>query len=161
MEQRTVTLPTIVRRVLARSALGVWRHRLGLGLAALISAGLGGYLYLGGGQIGAPGLGGRSAAAAQGDCADITMTAIAEKAPDVAQQAYQCLAPTFRQQVTEQQFVQQIQGRSGPIADKMARVGAYDAPNGQSMVYYALNIGGQSVGYIVYLNPTGEVLKIE
>ena len=69
--------------------------------------------------------------------------------------------PTFRQRVSEQQFVEQIQSRAGPAADHLARVGAYDAPNGGSMVYYALSIGNQSVGYIVYLNPTGRVLKIE
>ena len=48
-----------------------------------------------------------------------------------------------------------------PNVEKLARVGDYRTPSGGTMVYYALDGGGQSVGYIVYLGQDGKVLKIE
>ena len=45
--------------------------------------------------------------------------------------------------------------------DKLARVSDYKTPSGGTMVYYALDGGGQSVGYIVYLGQNGKVLRIE
>jgi hypothetical protein len=45
--------------------------------------------------------------------------------------------------------------------NKLARVGDYHSPAGGTMVYYALDGGGQSVGYIVYLGQNGKVLRIE
>jgi len=138
----------------------LWRHRGGVLLAAFVSAALGGYVAM----TWSGALPTSFAAASQGnngDCADTAMAAIADKSPTAAQQAYQCMDPTFQQRVTEQAFTQQMQTSRMPSVDKLARVGDYHSPAGGTMVYYALDGGGQSVGYIVYLGQNGKVLKIE
>jgi hypothetical protein len=98
---------------------------------------------------------------ANGDCADTAMAAITDKSPSVAQRAYQCMDASFQQRVTQQAFTQQMQTVRVPSVDKLARVSEYRTPAGGTMVYYALDGGGQSVGYIVYLGQNGKVLKIE
>jgi hypothetical protein len=69
--------------------------------------------------------------------------------------------PSFQQRVSEQVFVQQMQAQSLPNVQKLARVGDYRTPAGGTMVYYAVDASGQSIGYIVYLSPDGKVLRIE
>jgi hypothetical protein len=96
------------------------------------------------------------------DCADAAMAAIVDKSPAAAQRAYQCMDPTFQQRVSEAQFLQQLQAQRLPPVDKLERVGDYHNPtSGGTLVYFALDGGGQSVGYIVYLTPDGKVQKIE
>jgi len=162
---QTVTMATpgagfLLRRVGARAGLGLWRHRGGLLLAALITVALGGYVLLGSSGTLPSALG--SPAAASTDCADTAMAAIADKSSAAAQRAYACMDAGFQQRVTEDQFVSQLLAQQTPPADKLQRVGDYhDATNGSTLVYFAVNGGGQSVGYIVYLNRDGKVLKIE
>jgi hypothetical protein len=120
-----------------------------------------GYMALGATE-GTPAVASTNAvAAASNDCADTTMAAIANKSSDAAQQAYQCMDPSFQQRVPEDTFVQQIQAQTPPDVNSVARVGDYHTESGGSMVYYALNTNGQSVGYIVYLGQDGKVLKVE
>jgi hypothetical protein len=69
--------------------------------------------------------------------------------------------PSFQQRVPEQTFVQQLQAQELPNVNKVARVGDYQSQSGGSMVYYAIDANGQSIGYIVYLGPDGKVLRIE
>jgi hypothetical protein len=157
-----VSAPYVFRRVAARAGIGVWRHRGGVLLAVAASVALGSYIAVT--SSGASPLAVASSApsvAANGDCADTAMAAIADKSPGVAQNAYQCMDASFQQRVSEQVFVQQIQSQSLPNVSKVDRVGAYHAPSGGSMVYYAVNANGQSVGYIVYLGQDGKVLRIE
>ena len=157
-----------LRRVAARAAAGVWRHRGGVLLSALFSIVLGSYISLTwsgnvplslatGGVLASGG----SGVAASTDCADTAMAAIADKSPAAAQRAYQCMDSTFQQRVTEQAFVQQMQSQNMPNVSKLARVGDYHTPAGGTMVYYALDGANQSVGYIVYLGQNGKVLRIE
>jgi len=68
---------------------------------------------------------------------------------------------SFQQRVTEADFTTQMQTQRMPNIDKLARVGDYKTSAGGTMVYYALDGGGQSVGYIVYLGQDGKVLRIE
>jgi hypothetical protein len=89
------------------------------------------------------------------------MAAIANKSPGAAQQAYQCMDPSFQQRVPEQTFVQQLDTQALPDVNSVARVGDYHSQSGGSMVYYAVDANGQSVGYIVYLGQDGKVMKIE
>jgi hypothetical protein len=158
----------LLGRVAARAAAGVWRHRVGVLLSALLAVALGSYVALtwtgtaplslaGGGPLATGGL----AASAGTDCADTAMAAIADKTPAAAQRAYQCMDATFQQRVTEQAFVQQMQTQNMPDVSNMARVGDYHTPAGGTMVYYALDGANQSVGYIVYLSQNGKVLRIE
>ncbi len=155
----------VLRRVASRAALGVWRHRGGVLLSVLLSVVAGGYaamtwngavplLPANGLAAGTPAVG------ANTDCADTAMAAIADKSPAAAQRAYQCMDTTFQQRVTEQAFVQQMQSQNMPNSNKLARVGDYQTPAG-TMVYYALDRGTQSVGYIVYLGQDGKVFRIE
>ena len=62
---------------------------------------------------------------------------------------------------SQQVFVQQLQTRAMPNVSAVERVGDYHTPSGGTMVYYAVDASGQSVGYIVYLGHDGKVLKIE
>src|SRR3979411_2918096 len=157
----------MLRRVAARAAAGVWRHRVGVLLSALFSVALGSYIALSWtGSVPlslANGLstGKRATNSANGDCADTAMAAIADKSPAVAQRAYQCMDATFQQRVTEQAFVQQMQTQNMPNVSKLARIGDYHTPAGGTMVYYALDGGNQRVCYIVYLGQNGKVLRIE
>jgi hypothetical protein len=150
--------PVLLQRVAARAGAGLWRNRGGVLIVALASIALGGYVMLsstGGSPVSvATGLGNT-------DCADTAMAAIADKSPAATQRAYQCMDTTFRQRVSEAQFVQQMQMQTMPNVDKLARVGDYHMPTGGTMVYYALDGGGQSVGYIVYLGTDGKVVRIE
>jgi hypothetical protein len=164
-----VSTPYLLRRVAARAGIGVWRHRGGMLLAVVVCAAVGGYVALGSNLDGllpsaaASGTVGRSSetVAASGDCADAAIAAIASKAPTAAQRAYQCMDSAFQQRVPEQTFVQQMQAQSLSNVDMVNRVGDYHSPAGGSMVYYAVDANGQSLGYIVYLGQNGKVLKIE
>jgi len=151
--------PHLVRRIVVRAGVGLWRHRGGLLVAAVVSAALGGYLTLT--SAGFPTTLVVGSPTSNSDCADTAMAAITDKSASVAQQAYQCMDTTFQQRVSEQAFTQQMQTARTPTVDKLARVGDYHSPAGGTMVYYALDGGGQSVGYIVYLGQNGKVLKIE
>ena len=160
--------PYVLRRVAVRAAAGVWRHRTGVLLAALLSVVLGSYIaFTWTGSVplslvsGNPLSTGSIATSGNGDCADTAMAAIADKSPVAAQRAYQCMDATFQQRVTEQAFVQQMQTQNMPNVSKLARVGDYHTPAGGTMVYYAIDGANQSVGYIVYMGQNGKVLRIE
>jgi hypothetical protein len=96
-----------------------------------------------------------------GDCADTAMAALADKSPGAAQRAYQCMDPSFQQRVPEQVFAQQLQAQALPNVSSVSRVGDYHTQSGGSMVYYAVDTNGQSVGFIVYVGQDGKVLRIE
>ncbi len=154
----------LLGRVAARAAAGVWRHRGGVLLSALVSVVLGGYVamtWTGSLSVPLSLVPGGSSVSANGDCADTAIAAIADKSTAAAQLAYQCMDTTFQQRVTEQAFIQQMQSQNQPNVNKLARVGDYHTPAGGTMVYYALDGGTQSVGYIVYLGQNGKVLRIE
>lgn len=149
----------LLRRIGSRAGVGVWRNRGSVlfGLAAV--AAVSGYVAFGTGvPVSSAGAG--VAASASSDCADTAMAAIADKSSDAAQQAYQCMDPSFQQRVPETTFVQQIQAQAVQNVNSVARVGDYHSGSG-SMVYYAVNADGQSVGYIVYLGQDGKVLRVE
>jgi hypothetical protein len=154
----------MLRRVVARAGVGVWRHKGGVLLAGLVAVAIGGYTAMSG-TVGMPTalIGGAAGGPALGnnDCADTAMAAVADKSPSAATRAYQCMDTTFQQRVPEAEFVRQMQTQNMPNVDKLARVGDYHTAAGGTMVYYALDGGGQSVGYIVYLSQDGKVLKIE
>jgi hypothetical protein len=157
-----LTSSAVLRRVAARTGAGIWRHRGGVLVAlALTAAGVGYMAFVEEGQAPAFALGGGGTSAASGDCADTAMAAVADKSPSAAQRAYQCMDPSFQQRVPEQTFVQQLQTQALPNVSTVSRVGDYHSQTGGSMVYYAVDANGQSIGYIVYLGQDGKVLKIE
>jgi hypothetical protein len=155
-----IAAPTVARRVVARAGVGLWRQKGGLLVGLALIAAATGYLALGATE-GTPAVASTGVTATANDCADTTMAAIANKSSGAAQQAYQCMDPSFQQRVPEETFVQQIEAQTPPDVSSVARVGDYHTETGGSMVYYAVNTSGQSVGYIVYLGQDGKVLKVE
>jgi hypothetical protein len=150
----------LLRRVGERAALGMWRNRGGLALALLVSLGLLGYVLV------SPG--GTAKAQAQSaptstsaDCANMVMTALTSTSAAAAQQAYQCVEPAIQQTVSEPSFVQQLQALRVANASRIDRLGTYQAPTGNTLVYYAVDTSGGSVGYVVYLGPDGKVVQIK
>jgi hypothetical protein len=150
----------LVRRVAVRTAAGIWQQRGRVLLAMVMSITL--FWYLTTRPIDTP------SALAQGaptgpaaDCANTVMTAIASTSPAAAQQAYQCMTPAFQQSVSEPSFVQQLQGLRVPNISIVNRLGAYTTPAGATLVYYAVDTSGGSVGYIISAGPDGKVVQIK
>lgn len=155
-----VSASAVLGRVAARTGAGIWRHRGGVLLAlALVAAGVG-YMAFSNSSL-MPAALGSNLGPGSSDCADTAMAAIADKSPNAAQRAYQCMDPSFQQRVPEQMFVQQLQAQALPNVSTVSRVGDYHSQTGGSMVYYAVDANGQSIGYIVYLGESGKVLRIE
>jgi len=150
----------VLRRVAARAGIGIWRQRgtflFGLAATAVVV----GYMAF---NTSSPAVGSAAAAAAavHSDCADTVLSAIADKSGSTPEQAYQCMAPTFQERVPEATFAEQLQAREMPNVDNIARLGNYKDPSGGTMVYYAVDANGQSVGYIVYLGQDGKVQRID
>lgn len=155
------TTSALLRRVAARSGAGIWRQRGGVLVALALTAAGVGYMAFGGSAQLPLALGAGQTAGASNDCADTAMAAIADKSPSAAQRAYQCMDPSFQQRVSEQVFVQQVQAQALPNVSSVSRVGDHRSQAGGSMVYYAVDADGQSIGYIVYVAPGGRVLRIE
>jgi hypothetical protein len=150
----------LLQRVAARAGIGVWRERgtvlVGLAATAVVV----GYMAFGTGGL-ALGTAAAGASANRTDCADTVLSAIADKSGSTTEQAYQCMAPTFQERVPEATFAEQLQARAVPNPDSVARLGDYKDPAGGTMVYYAVDGNGQSVGYIVYLGQDGKVQRID
>lgn len=151
----------LLRRVAARAGLGVWRHRGGVLLSALVSVSLGGYVALTWSGAIPTSLAAGFTPGAGNDCADTTIAAIANASPVATQRAYQCMTPSFQQRVDEQAFAQQLQSQNLTNVNKLTRVGDYSTPSGGTMVYYAIDASGKSVGFIVYVGADGKVSRIE
>jgi hypothetical protein len=71
------------------------------------------------------------------------------------------MAPAFQQQETEPVFVQKLQALGVPNITRVDRLGDYRTPAGGTLVYYAAEASGRSVGYLVSLAPDGTVLQIK
>jgi len=141
----------LLSRIGARAGVGIWHKRGSVLFALTAVAAISGYMALGPSLGIVPASTGVSA-----DCADVAMAAIANQSADAAHQAYQCMDFGFQQRVPEATFVQQVHAQAVQNVNGVARVGDYTSPAGGSMVYYAVNTNGQSVGYIVYLGPDGK-----
>ena len=81
--------------------------------------------------------------------------------PGVAQRAYACMESAYQERVSEAEFTRMMSAQAQPNIERVARVGEYQVPAGGSIVYYALDGGGGSAGYIVYLDQSGKVRRIE
>jgi hypothetical protein len=94
-----------------------------------------------------------------GDCADTTMAAVTKADDQTAHAAYACLGPNMRN-ATEDQFVAGMLSRD-VARGRVNRVGDQRTPDGGHIVFYTVEQHGQAVGYIVYLNSQGKVVKVE
>jgi len=140
----------LLGRIAVRTGVALWKHRVAWLLGAVIIAGLGLYEL----TAAAP-----SSPIAGGDCADTTMAAVTTIDDATAHAAYACLGPTMRQ-TSEDTFVTTLHQRKLPKGT-YNRVGDHRDADGSQVVFYAVEAEGQTVGYIVYLNPQGQVIKVE
>ena len=138
----------ILARIAARTGVAVWRHRFGI-LGAFVVVGALGLYQL---TYAVPGV-------ANGDCADMTMAAVSSADDQAAHAAYACLGPGMRN-ATEEQFVAGMQRRDIKRGH-VNRVGDQRTPDGGHIVFFTVEQQGQAVGYIVYLNAQGKVVKVE
>ena len=146
----------ILQRVLFRAAVGLWAQRGVLIAGVVIVGAISSYVLFFEPPVTT------EAGVAASDCADTVMTAMAKSGDTNYTQAYQCMDSTFQQQISQQQFTTRLQAStSGRTITRVARVGSYDAPSGTELVYYAVDAGTQSVGFIIYLGANGRVLNIE
>jgi hypothetical protein len=156
---------TVLSRIAVRMRIAVWRHRWsGLVAAALVVA-LGAYSAR---NIPPSWLAERLAKVEvagvqshRGDCADTAMEAVATTTQAAARAAYHCMGEAFTRMVGEEEFVQQLVARPAPAAERVTRVGQYQALDGGMIVYFAVDHRGTSRAYIIYLSSDGKVQAIE
>jgi hypothetical protein len=140
----------IAAHVAARVGVALWRQRITLLLLAGALAGLTAY------QLGFAG----PTTPASVDCADTAMNAVAQVDDEAARAAYQCLGDEMRIS-GEQQFVDSLHDRGNVPKGRISRVADHRTADGGHIVFYTVEAAGQAVGYIVYLDPSGLVQKIE
>ena len=73
--------------------------------------------------------------------------------------AYACLGPAMRN-TTEDQFVAGMKARDVPRG-RFNRVAEERTSDGGEIVFYTVQSQGPAIGYIVYLNAQGLVVKVE
>jgi hypothetical protein len=150
---------SIVQRIVSRALVGLWAQKQVVVVGAAIIAALAGYVLF----VAPPESSQAGGSNGGRDCADTVMAALSNSGTvGTQQQAYQCMDSTFQQQVSQQQFTSRLQASTaGRTITHVARVGSYDAPSGTELVYYAVDAGNQSVGFVIYLGSNGKVLNIE
>jgi hypothetical protein len=153
-----VKSPYPPRRVLSRALLGLGRQKhsllLGTGAVAAMIA------YLSFAPFQAP-MGSAQRASAAPDCADAVINAVvAHGVPAVQGQVFQCMDPDLRQSVLEQGLAPQYRSIASTAVSKVSRVGTHTTDTGAELVYYAVDAGDQSVGFVVHLSPDGKVTMI-
>ena len=141
--------PFILGRIAVRTGVAVWRHRLGLLLAVAGLLAFSAYEL----TMASPSV-------TNGDCADIAISALTYSNDAAARAAYACLAPTMRT-MSEDQFVATLlqRGVSGATVDRIAE--RSDAEGGKIVFYTVAASHLPKVGYIVYLNADGKVVRLE
>jgi hypothetical protein len=79
-----------------------------------------------------------------------------------ARAAYACFGPALQSQSQgEEAFVRSVQQRSSARPMHATRVADHRTPNGSRVVFYTVDVGSESVGYIVYLDRSGKVQRID
>ena len=141
-------LPFILAHIAARTGLAMWRHRLAwLGATLLIAA-----LCLYQMTFAGPSV-------TNGDCADTAMAAVTRADDAAAHAAYACLGPGLRN-TSEDQFVANLHQRDS-ARGQVNRVAEQRTSDGGRIVFYTVQGQGPAVGYIVYLDAQGRILKVE
>jgi hypothetical protein len=143
-----MSLPFILSRIAVRTGVALWRHRLALLGAALLVGVFSIYeLSLAGPSV------------VNGDCADTTMAAVTHVDDDAARAAYACLGPAMRS-TSEEQFVAGMHQHALAHA-QVSRVAEQRTVDGGRIVFFTVEQQGTEVGYLVYLDARGKVVKVE
>jgi hypothetical protein len=143
-----MSLAFILARITARSGAAFWRHRFAWLGAVVVIGSLGVYQW----SYAVP-------TVSNGDCADTAMAAVTTKDDQTAHAAYACLGPGMRN-TSEDLFVAGMHQRD-TLRAHVNRIGDQRTADGGHIVFYTVEQQGQAVGYIVYLNPQGKVIKVE
>ncbi len=141
----------VLSRVAARTGVAIWRHRIAFVVAALALAALGWFQLASAGPTAMGGV--------NGDCADTTMAAVTSNNDGVARAAYQCLSPNMRN-TSEDRWIASMR-QHGVRNGQFSRVADRRTGDGGMMVFYSVDVDGQSAGYIVYLDAQGHVRGVE
>ena len=161
MVSRMTNSSSVPRRVLDRTLVGIWRQKRSLVLGGGVVAAMVGYMTFGAPTLASNASTASTAAASTPDCADAVMAAVIGRGtPVVQQQAYDCMDPALQQKVFQQGFESQYRTLASVAADKVSRVGTHDSEAGAELVYYAVDAGEQSVGFVIHLSPAGKVTTI-
>jgi hypothetical protein len=153
----TIGLPYLLARIAARTGAGLWRQRMGLLVGGMAVGALSLYQMT---YAGPSLIGGLTGASGEGsDCADAAMAAVTRVDDAAARAAYACLETNMRN-TTEDAFVAGMHDRA--MADgQVSRVGDQKTQDGGRIVFYTVEQQGKAVGYIVYLDPAGKVIRVE
>lgn len=140
----------LLGRIALRTGVALWRQRLVLIAAGVIATAFGAYEFtFAGGSV-----------TSGGDCADTAMTALTHTSDASARAAYACLGPGMRN-TGEDQFVASMQQRAVG-SGQAKRVADTHTPDGGKIVFYTVSaLNMPSVGYIVYLDHDGHIVKVE
>jgi hypothetical protein len=143
-----VATSTVLGHVAARTGVAIWRHRVVFIGAAVVSGALAAFSISSAGPT-----------VIDGDCADTTMSAVTNTTDASARAAYACLNPGMKS-TPEAAFVANMQQHSVPHG-QFSRIAEKHTGDGGNIVFYSVDADGQSVGYIVYLDPQGRVRGLE
>ena len=139
----------VLGRIASRAGIGLWRHRIALIVAGLVTVAFGAYSM----TFARPSV-------TSGDCADTAMQALTHVNDASARAAYACLGAAMRT-TSEDQFVATLQQQAVSSA-QANRVADRHTPDGGKIVFYTVSAGNlPSVGYIVYLDHEGKISKVE
>jgi hypothetical protein len=147
--------PTLLGRVVLRTGVALWRHRVAVIVAGLLVVAFSAYelTFAGPSSATAGPVGG-------GDCADTAMQALTHVTDASARAAYACLGPQMRT-TSEDEFVSTMVQRAAGNG-QADRVADRHTPDGGKIVFYTVSAGNTpAVGYIVYLDSNGKVAKVE
>jgi hypothetical protein len=143
-------LSFLLARVAARTGLAAWHQRFVL-LGAVAAVGVLGFYQQS--TVTVP------TQTVEGDCADTTMAAVSTIDDAKSRAAYDCLDPSMRHSSLET-FVAGMHESDMPRG-RVARVGDKGTPDGGRIVFFTIEAQGQAVGYMVYLNSRGKVIRVE
>jgi hypothetical protein len=141
-------LSFILARITARSGAALWRSRIVVLITVLALGALGVYELTYAGPT-----------VSNGDCADTAMAAVTRGDEASAHAAYACLGPSMRN-TSEDAFVAGMQER-GMAHTQVSRVGDQKTKDGGRIVFFTVEQQDTAVGYIVYLDPIGKVIRVE
>jgi len=161
MVSRMTNSSSVPLRVVNRALVGISRQKRSLVLGGGVIAAMVVYLTFGVPTLASNPSAPAAAAAATPDCADAVMAAVIGRGTTtVQQQAYQCMDPALQQKVFQQGIESQYRTLVSAAVDKVSRVGTHNSDAGSELVYYAVDAGEQSVGFVVHLSPDGKVTAI-
>jgi len=141
--------PFVLGRVALRTGLALWHQRIALIVAGVLVVAFGAYSL----TLAVPSVSSTS------DCADTAMAALTRVNDTTARAAYACLGPAMRT-TSEDQFVQTMQQRA--ISTGQAnRVADRNTSDGGKIVFFTVSATNMAVGYIVYLDQQGKIIKVE